>query len=98
MSDSEDAAERRRRRAEYIDQRVQDMLFNLLMTDFRLTLNEHRHEIDQRNKKLKKGQLADMNRDDDMEAWLEKEAAKAAEATAQHIVNFLREQIVSRDC
>lgn len=97
MNEFDEAAERRKKKAEYVDRRVRDMLLRLLMTDFRLTLGEYNQEIEKRNKRLKKGQLADLNRDDDKEVWLEGQAIDASERVAMHIINFLREQITKDD-
>ena len=97
MDEFEDAAERRRKKAEYIDHRVRDMIWRAIMMNFRLTYGEYFQEIMKRNKKLKKNQIADANRDDDMEAWLTEKANTIAEQTSKHIVNFLREQIVKQD-
>lgn len=94
MNDNEEAMERRKQRADYIDHRVKDMLWRLLMMDFRLTYNEFKQEIEKRNKKLKKKEVAAADRDNDLEEWLERQASESAEQVAKHIVNFLREQLV----
>lgn len=92
MNDQEEAMERRRKKAEYLDNRVSDMLFRLIMMDFRLDYNDFKNEIDKRNKKLKKKQVADADRDNDLEKTLEEAARASAERAAKHVVNFLREQ------
>lgn len=97
MNDQEEAMERRKKKAEYIDSRVKDMLYRLIMMDFRLTYNEFKLEVDKRNKKLKKKQVADPDRDNDLEAILETAAMESSIRTAQHIVNFLREQFTKEN-
>lgn len=97
MEDFEEAAERRRKKADYIDSRVKDMLWRAMMMNFRLTYNDYQNEVAKRNKKLKKKDVVAIDRDADLENVLADKTTQIAEETAKHIVNFLREQIVKNN-
>lgn len=96
MNEYDERAARRRAKAERITERVKKDLCSLIV-DFRLCFTEFMKEVQERNKKLKKKEVAAADRDNDLEKMLETYCDAMVDKYEKRIVAFIREQLTSDD-